>query len=415
MDYKNLKKNHPKLYRMLTEEQQRQQETLDFIASENIVSKSVLEALATEFTNKYAEGKSHMRYYFGNGVVDEMEDHVKDLALKAFKVSPRAWGINIQPYSGSTANLAVYHALLKKGESVLAMHLDHGGHLTHGHKASITGAMWDFMHYGVDHDGHLDYNEIARLARKLKPKLIVCGGSAYPRTIDFKKFHAIAKAVDAYLMADISHIAGLIVGGVHPSPFPYADIVTTTTHKTLRGPRAALIISKKEIADDIDKAVFPGTQGGPHLNTIFAMGVALEEAMTTPFKRYARQIVKNTATLARELQRRGFTLVADGTDNHLLLIDLTQLKMTGKEAGELLEQAGIIANKNVIPYDVRKPWDPSGIRLGTPSVTSRGMKEKEMKLVAQYIRELLIERVSFQDIKKKVTALALQFPCSLTA
>lgn len=410
MDYKNLKKEHPELYGILAKEQKRQRETLDFIASENIVSSAVLEALGTEFTNKYAEGMPGRRYYFGNAHVDEMEEYVRQLVCKVFKISARSWSVNTQPYSGSTANLAVYHALLKKGESVLAMHLDHGGHLTHGHTASITGKMWDFMHYGVDHDGHLDYNEIARLARKLKPKLIVCGASAYSRTIDFKKFHAIAKAVDAYLMADISHIAGLIAGGVHPSPFPYADVVTTTTHKTLRGPRSALIISKKEIAEDIDKAVFPGVQGGPHANQIFAVGVALEEAGTGSFKRYAKQVVKNATALARELQRRGFTLVADGTDNHLLLIDLTTIAMTGKEAGQLLEEAGIIANKNVIPYDVRKPWDPSGIRLGTPSVTSRGMKEKDMRVVAECIRELLIERVSPRIVGKKVSALASKFP-----
>lgn len=410
MDYKSLKKFHPGLYRMLAREQDRQRTTLDFIASENIVSEAVLEALATEFTNKYAEGLPGKRYYHGNEHVDVMEDAVKELACKVFKVSPRSWSVNVQPYSGSTANLAAYHALLKKGDSVLAMRLDHGGHLTHGHTASITGKMWDFMHYGVDHDGYLDYNEIARLARKLKPKLIVCGGSAYARTIDFKKFHAIAKAVDAYLMADISHIAGLIVAGVHPSPFPYADVVTTTTHKTLRGPRGALIISKKDIADDIDKAVFPGVQGGPHLNTIFAIGVALEEAKGAAFKRYNKQVVKNAAALARELQRCGFTLVADGTDNHLLLVDLTPLKVTGKEAGQLLEDASIIVNKNVIPYDVRKPWDPSGIRLGTPSVTSRGMKEKEMRIVAECIRELLVGRIAPQIVRKKVLTLVSRFP-----
>lgn len=410
MDYKNLKKDHPRLYRMLAKEQERQRQTLDFIASENIVSPAILEALGTEFTNKYAEGTPGKRYYFGNSGIDEMEDYVRQLACKVFKVSPRSWSVNVQPYSGSTANLAVYAALLKKGESVLAMHLDHGGHLTHGHTASITGKMWDFMHYGVDHDGYLDYNEIARLARKLKPKLIVCGGSAYSRTIDFKKFHAIAKAVDAYLMADIAHIAGLVAAGAHPSPFPYADVVTMTTHKTLRGPRSALIICKKEIAEDIDKAVFPGVQGGPHLNQVFATGVALEEASTGAFKRYGRQVVKNAAALARELQRRGFTLVADGTDNHLLLVDLTPIAMTGKQAGQLLEEAGIIVNKNVIPYDVRKPWDPSGIRLGTPSVTTRGMREKDMRLVAECIREILIERVPPQIVRKKVIALASRFP-----
>lgn len=410
MNYPALKKSHPKLAAILAKEQKRRTGVINLIPSENFVSPSVLEALATPFTDKYAEGKSRLRYYFGNAVVDELEDYTKELALKVFRLSARAWGVNVQSYAGSVANLAVYAGLLKPGEKVLAMSLDHGGHLTHGHPASLTGQWWKFAHYGVGRDGRIDYAEVARLARKHKPKLIICGGSAYPRRLDFKKFAAIAQSVGAYLLADISHLAGLIIGGAHSSPFPHADIVTTTTHKTLRGPRAAMIFARQSLMPAIDKAVFPGLQGGPHENTIFALAVALEEALKPKFKAYARQVVRNAKALAGELKRRGFSLVSDGTDNHLMLLDVTPLGMSGKEAGARLEQAGIIVNKNAIPNDPRRPWNPSGIRLGSPAVTTQGMKQKQMKIIAGFIADVLRKRTLPAAVRKKVLALAKQFP-----
>ncbi|MBI2626724.1 MAG: serine hydroxymethyltransferase [Parcubacteria group bacterium] len=399
MDYKNLKKNHSKLYKLLVVEKKRQKNVINLIPSENYVSQAVLEALGTEFTNKYAEGYSEMRYYFGNKNVDQLEDYAKLLVYKVFKIKPVDYGVNLQAYSGSTANLAVYHALLNPGDKVLSMSLEHGGHLTHGHKVSLTGKLFNFIHYGVNRNGFLDYDQILQIAQKEKPKMIVCGASAYSRIIDFKKFKEIADSVGAYLMADISHIAGLIAGGAHPSPFPYADIATTTTHKTLRGPRAALIISKKQkskfqvsgsiLHELIDKMIFPGMQGGPHMNTIFAIAVCLEEALKPNFKKYAKQVVKNAKALANELQKLGFKIISDGTDNHLMLIDVTPLGHTGKTAGEILEKNGIIVNKNMIPYDTRKPWDPLGIRIGTPTVTTQGMTEKDMEKIAKKIHSLL--------------------------
>jgi len=370
-------------------EKQRQKKVINLIPSENYVSKNVLAVLGSELTNKYAEGKSHQRYYFGCEIVDKIEDEVKRLIYKVFKISQKKYGVSIQSYSGSIANLAVYLGVLSLGDRVLAMSLEHGGHLTHGHKISWTGKLFKFEHYGVNRKGFIDYGEIAKLAKKFKPKLIVAGHSAYPRKLDFKKFKKIADSVGALLMADISHIAGLVVGGVHPSPFPYADIVTTTTQKTLRGPRGAIIISKKELSDNIEKTVFPGLQGGPHLHTIAAIGVCLEEALRPSFKKYARQVVKNAKMLASELKKLGFKLISNGTDNHLMLVDVTPFGLTGKEAGEKLEKVGIIVNKNMIPYDTRKPRDPSGIRLGTPAVTTLGMKEKEMKKIAEKIHKIL--------------------------
>jgi glycine hydroxymethyltransferase len=384
----------------------RQKKVINLIPSENFVSENVLAALGSSLTNKYAEGKSHQRYYFGNEVVDKIEDRVKELALEVFKVSaspagrpacrrgrfPISWGVNVQPYSGSVANLAAYVGALNLGDPVLAMSLDHGGHLTHGHKVSLTGKLFNFKHYGVDKNGRIDYKEILKIARNFRPKLIVCGATAYPRKIDFKEFSRIAKSVGALLMADISHIAGLIAGGLHQPPFPYCDIVTTTTQKTLRGPRGAMIFAKKELMNEIDKAVFPGLQGGPHLHTIAAIGVCLEEALKPDFKKYAWQTVINAKALATELKRLGFKLISGGTDNHLMLIDVTPLGMTGKEAGEKLERVGIVVNKNTIPYDPRKPWDPSGIRLGTPAVTTQGMKEKDMIRIARKIHAVLTGR-----------------------
>ncbi len=411
-----------KIENIIKAETRRQKETINLIPSENYVSRAVLKALGSPLTNKYAEGKPHQRYYFGNEHIDEVEDQAKALALKAFGLSARSWSVNVQPYAGSIANLAVYAALVKPGDTILAMSLAHGGHLTHGHKASVTGKLWDFVHYGVEQDGLIDYKKVAHLARVHEPKLIVCGATAYSRAIDFEAFAKIAKSVDAYLMADISHIAGLVVGKAHASPFPWADVVTTTTHKTLRGPRAAMMLSRKLkvksekfqketlISDLVDRAVFPGLQGGPHMHTIAAMAQAFSEALEPKFKRYARQVVKNAKAFAKELERFGFTLVTGGTDNHLILADMTRFGMGGQRAGELLERAGIVVNKNMIPYDARTPNDPSGIRLGTPAVTTRGMKEPQMREIAKLIAEVIIEGRSPESVALRVRALARKFP-----
>lgn len=397
------------ILKLLKEEVTRQRETINLIPSENLVSKNVLKALGSVLTNKYAEGKSHQRYYFGNEISDKIEDETKSLVYKVFKISNNDWGVNVQPYSGSIANLAAYLGMLKLGDKVLAMSLEHGGHLTHGHKVSFTGKLFKFEHYGVGKDGLLDYESILKQARKFNPKLIVAGATAYPRTIDFKKFKEIADAVGAKLMVDLSHIAGLVAGGAHPSPFAYADVVTTTAHKTLRGPRGAVVISKKELSENIDKAVFPGLQGGPQLHTIAAIGVSLQEALRPSFKKYASQIVKNAKILATELIKLGFLVVSKGTDNHLMLVDVTPLGFTGSEAGKKLESVGLVVNKNMIPYDSRKPWDPSGIRIGTPAVTARGMKEKEMEKIAGLIHQTLQNKADLGKIKKEVKSLAKDF------
>jgi len=375
--------------KLIQKEVRRQNKVINLIPSENYVSKDVLAALGSPLTNKYAEGQPNKRYYFGNSFVDEIENKTKELVYRAFKINPKSYGVNVQPYSGSIANMAVYLASVKVGDRILAMSLEHGGHLTHGHHVSWTGKLFKFEHYGVGHDGWLDYGEIEKIAKEFKPSLIVCGATAYPRQLDFKKFKDIADGVGALLMADISHIAGLVVGGAHPSPFPYADIVTTTTQKTLRGPRGAIVVSKKELSEAIDKAVFPGLQGGPQIHTIAAMGVALGEALKPSFKKYAKQVVDNAKKLSEELGRLGFKIISGGTDNHLLLVDVTLLGLTGSEAGSKLEKAGIIVNKNMIPFDTRKPWDPSGIRLGTPAVTTQGMKEGDMTKIARRIKEVL--------------------------
>jgi len=388
-----------KVIEILRKEEKRQKTVINLIPSENYVSKNVLRALGSVFTNKYAEGKSGFRYYSGNKFTDELEDYVKELGLKVFGASSKEYGINVQPYSGSIANLAAYLSVLKSGDKILAMSLEHGGHLTHGHKVSMTGQLFSFSHYGVNTKGFIDYKDILKIAKKFRPKLIVAGATAYPREINFKKFREIADEVGALLMADVSHIAGLIVGGVHLSPIPYADIVTSTTHKTLRGPRGAIIISKHQIqkskfnlTESIDKTVFPGLQGGPQMHTIAAMGVAFEEALQPSFKKYANQVVKNAKKLAEELKRAGFKLISGGTDNHLILVDVTSLGLLGKEAADRLEANGIIVNKNSIPFDTRKPWDPSGIRLGTPAVTTQGMKEEDMVEIAKRIAETLISK-----------------------
>ena len=392
--------------KLIDAEKKRQKKVLNLIASENYVSKDVLGVLGSELTNKYAEGYPGKRYYGGNEVMDKVETLAQERALKLFKLSPEEWAVNVQPLSGSPANLAVYLALLPppnyqlpttnyQPPKIMGMSLAHGGHLTHGHKVSATGKFWTQVPYGVDEKTEvLNYETIKEIAVREKPAIIVAGYTAYPRIIDFKKFREIADACNAILMVDMSHFAGLVAGGVYPSPFPYADVVTTTVHKTLRGPRAALIFSKKDergLPAKIDKAVFPGLQGGPHLNQIAAVAVALTEAARPEFKKYAKQVVKNAAALARELARLGWRIVSGGTDTHLLLVDtwMNGKGIGGKEASERLEKAGIIVNKNTIPFDTRSPVDPSGIRLGTPAETTRGKKEKDFIKIAQKIDKIL--------------------------
>jgi len=389
--------------KFIAEEKKRQKSVTNLIASENYVSKDVLEALGSELTNKYAEGYSEMRYYGGNEVVDKIENVCKDRALKLFKLSSKKWSVNVQPLSGSPANLAVYLALVPKGAlpagrqgKIMGMNLSDGGHLTHGHKVSITGKFWQQIPYGVDEKTELlDYEAIKKIAIREKPQIIVAGFTAYPRKINWKKFREIADSCGAYLMVDMSHIAGLVAGGEHPSPFLYADVVTTTTHKTLRGPRAGIIFSKidnREISKKIDKAVFPGLQGGPHLNQIAGVAVALKEATDSTFKKYTKQVVKNAKVLSGDLKKLGWRIVSGGTETHLLLVDVfgsTNGNMSGKEASDRLEKAGIIVNKNTIPFDKRSPVDPSGIRLGVAAETTRGKTEKDFITIAKKIDKIL--------------------------
>lgn len=404
--------------KLIKSEVKRQNETINLIPSENFVSQDVLEALGSPLTNKYAEGYPAARYYGGNTYVDDIETAAKARALEAFKLKEVNWAVNVQPYSGSPANLAVYVALVPIGEKIMGLQLDMGGHLTHGHKVSFTSKAWVSVPYVLNKKTEsLDYEAIGKWAEKEKPKLIVAGYTAYPKIIDFKKFREIADKVEAYLMVDMSHFAGLVAGEVYPSPFKYADIVTTTAHKTLRGPRAAMIFSnrnsktaqanKVEIPKAIDRAIFPGLQGGPHVNQIAGIAVAMHEAMHPSFKKYANQVVTNAKALATELKKLGFRLVGDGTETHLILIDLTNKRMSGKEASDKLEANGIIVNKNTIPYDPRTPMDPSGIRIGTPALTTRGMKEKEMKLVARLIHDILLET---KNVSAEVKKLCKQFP-----
>ncbi|MBV8451600.1 MAG: serine hydroxymethyltransferase [Deltaproteobacteria bacterium] len=377
-----LKRIDPEIYRLIKQEEAYQIESVRLIPSENYVSKAVLEATGSVLANKYSEGYAGRRYYEGQRYIDQIETLVTDRAKSLFG----AEHTNVQPYSGSPANLAVYFALLKPGDKLMGLALPHGGHLTHGWTVSITGNFWRPIHYTVDRESHrIDYDAVRQLARVERPKIIVTGATAYPRQFDFRIFSEIAREVDAYLLADISHIAGLVVAGVHPDPVPYADVVTTTTHKTLRGPRGAMILCRKELAAQIDKAVFPGLQGGPHNHTTAAIGVALKEAATPEFKDYGRQIIRNAKALADELLGRGFQLVSGGTDNHLIVVDLTNKQVIGKKAAQALDRAGIVCNYNTIPFDPRKPFSPSGIRLGTPAVTSRGMREPEMRQIGAWL------------------------------
>lgn len=376
----------PELAALITAEEQLQADTLRLIPSENYVSAAVLEASGTVLQNKYSEGYPGKRYYEGQQIIDQVETVAVERATSLFRMDHA----NVQPYSGSPANLAVYLAFLQPGDTVLGMSLPMGGHLTHGWGVSATGTWFRGVQYGVRRDtGRIDLDEVRDLARAERPKVIFCGGTAVPRTIDFAGFAEIAHEVGAVLVADIAHIAGLIAGGAHPSPAPHADVVSTTTHKTLRGPRGAMLLSRAEHARAIDRAVFPGLQGGPHNQTTAAIAVALKEAATTDFSAYAHQVVANARALGEELASRGFDLVSGGTDNHLLLIDLTGKDVPGKIAAKALDRAGIVVNYNAVPYDPRKPFDPSGIRIGTPALTSRGIPASEMGTVAEWIARVV--------------------------
>jgi glycine hydroxymethyltransferase len=381
--------------KLIDAEKKRQKSVINLIASENYVSKDVLEALGSELTNKYAEGYPGKRYYGGQVYVDQVEMLAQERALKLFGLPAKKWHVNVQPLSGSPANLAVYVGLVPKEGKIMGMSLDHGGHLTHGHKVSATGKFWQQVPYGVDSVTEvIDYVEIKKIAQQEKPQIIVAGFTAYPRKVDFKKFREIADSVGALLMVDMSHFGGLVAGKAYSSPFLYADVVTTTVHKTLRGPRAAMIFSKtdeRELYKKIDKAVFPGLQGGPHLNQIAGVAVALKEADTPAFKKYTAQVVKNASTLAKELKKLGWKIISGGTDTHLILVDtwMNGTGISGKEASDRLEAEGIIVNKNTIPGETRSPIDPSGIRLGTAAETTRGKKEKDMVKIAQKIDKIL--------------------------
>jgi len=392
------------IQKLIQLESKRQKSVINLIASENFVSKDVLSALGSELTNKYAEGYPGARYYGGNEVIDQIEDLCKERALKTFSLDKAKWNVNVQPLSGSPANLAVYVGLLMEEgpkssgsarKKIMGMSLDHGGHLTHGHKVSATGKFFTQIPFGVDPETErINYVELMKIAKKEQPDIIVAGFTAYPRKVDWKKFREIADASGAYLMVDMSHIAGLIAGGVYPTPFKYADVVTTTVHKTLRGPRSALIFSKndnRDLGKKIDKTVFPGLQGGPHLNQIASVAVALKEAQSAGFKNYAKQVVANAKALSNELKKLGWRIVSGGTDSHLLLIDtwMDGSGISGKEASDKLEKNKIIVNKNTIPNDKRSPMDPSGIRIGTAAETTRGKREEDFVLIAQKIDKVL--------------------------
>jgi glycine hydroxymethyltransferase len=384
-----LARTDPEVYRAIQGELERQRFSLELIASENFCSRAVLEAQGSVLTNKYAEGYPRKRYYGGCQWVDVVEELARERLKKLFG----AEHANVQPHSGTQANMAVYFAVLQPGDTILSMSLAHGGHLSHGHPASVSGKLYKIVSYGVSRETEqIDYDEVRSLALEHRPKLIVCGASAYPRIIDFARFREIADEVGSFLMADIAHIAGLIAGGVHPSPIPWADFVTTTTHKTLRGPRGGAILCRKEFAELIDKAVFPGSQGGPLMHVIAAKAVAFGEAMRPEFAEYQRRIVENARALARALAAEGFRIVSGGTDTHLLLVDLRPQGLTGVEAERLLEEVGITVNKNAIPFDPQKPTVTSGIRLGTPAVTTRGMGPTEMAEIAKIIAHVLKER-----------------------
>lgn len=400
----------PEIFKILKKEIEREKKTINLIPSENFVSKAVLKIVGSVFTNKYAEGYPGKRYYGGCEYVDMVEEIARERACKLFN----AEHANVQPHSGSQANMAVYFSTLKPGDKILSMNLTSGGHLTHGAPVNFSGMLYNVVFYNVNRETEMiDYEEVREIAHKERPKMIVCGSSAYSRIIDFSKFHQIAKEVNAYLCADIAHIAGLVIANLHPSPVGHADFVTSTTHKTLRGPRGGLILCKKEFSKKIDSTIFPGIQGGPLVHVIAGKAVAFKEAMKSSFIEYQKQIIKNSKKLCKELSDRGYRIVSGGTDNHLMLIDLTEKKLTGLEAQEALQKVGIIVNKNSIPFDTKPPSITSGIRLGTPAVTTRGMKEKEMEIIAEWIDIALSntgnEKV-LKELSKKVRRFAIEFP-----
>jgi len=405
-----LHKSDPEIYNLIRLEERRQADKIRLIASENYVSIPVLQASGSVLTNKYSEGYAGKRYYEGQQIIDQIEV----LAIERAKTLFGAEHVNVQPYSGSPANLAVYLAFLNPGDTILGMALPHGGHLTHGSPVSISGKYFDAQSYSLDREtGLLNYATIRETALACKPKIIIAGHSAYPRIPDFEKFREIADEVGALLMVDMAHFAGLVAGGAHPSPVPYADVVTTTTHKSLRGPRGAMILCKEKHAAAIDKAVFPGVQGGPHDSTTAAIAVAMREAASDEFKAYATQITKNAKKLAETLLSKGFHLVTGGTDNHLMLVDLTNKGITGKKTAKALDAAGLVLNSNAVPYDPRKPFDPSGIRLGVCAVTSRGFTEKEMVFIGEKIDMIVNDPENTQlqeETAKEVKSLCAQFP-----
>jgi len=410
MKFENLKSTDPEVFEAIEKEIARERKNIVLIASENYASRAVLEVQGSVFTNKYAEGYPGKRYYGGC----EYADVVETLAVKRAKELFGADHVNVQPHSGSQANMAVFFSVIKPGDTILSMSLSHGGHLSHGASVNFSGALYKAVFYGVDREtGYIDYEEVRRLALANRPKIILVGASAYSRTIDFKIFSDIAKESGAYLLADIAHIAGLVAAGLHPSPVPHADFVTTTTHKTLRGPRGGMILCKAEYAKAIDKTIFPGIQGGPLVHVIAAKAVALKEALGPQFKDYQALVIRNAQKLAEELIRGGFKIISGGTDNHLMLVDLNNKQITGREAEEALGKSRITVNKNVIPYDVRTPAITSGIRLGTPCVTTRGMQEAEMVEIADIIASVIQnnkDTATINTLSERVDLLCKKFP-----
>lgn len=405
-----LKTVDPDIWELIQKERDRQEYQLEMIASENLAHEAIMEAEGSYLMNKYAEGYPEARYYGGCTYVDEVEK----LAIERVKMLFGAEHANVQPHSGTQANMAVYFAVLNPGDTILSMNLSHGGHLSHGAAVNFSGKLYKIVHYGVSRETEtIDYDEVRRLALEHKPKIIVAGASAYPRTIDFEAFYQIAQEVGAFLMVDMAHIAGLVAAGIHPSPLPYADFVTSTTHKTLRGPRGGFILCKEKFAKIIDKTVFPGIQGGPHMNVIAAKAVCFKQALEPEFKSYQQQVVKNAKTIAEVFKAEGFRIVTGGTDNHLILVDVSVNGLTGAEAEKLLEEAGITVNKNAIPFDPRPPRITSGIRIGTPAITTRGLKEKEVEEVAHYMCAVLKnpdKEGLRKEIRQKIREICERFP-----
>ncbi|SDP16571.1 serine hydroxymethyltransferase [Eubacterium maltosivorans] len=406
MNFEHVKRKDPEIYEFMEKELKRQQSHIELIASENFVSEAVMEAMGSHLTNKYAEGVPGARYYGGCVYVDEVERIARERAKALFGADHA----NVQPHSGAQANTAVYFAVLEPGDLVLGMRLDQGGHLTHGSKVNLSGKYFNFISYGVSPDSEtIDYEELERLIVEKKPKLVVVGASSYPRAIDFERISKVCKANDALMMVDMAHIAGLVAAGLHQNPVPYADFVTTTTHKTLRGPRGGLILCKAAFAEKIDKAVFPGIQGGPLMHIIAGKAVAFKEAASPEFTEYQKQIIKNAKALCDALTEKGFRIVSGGTDNHLLLVDVSAVGLTGKEADDILGSVNITANKNAIPYDKQKPTVTSGVRVGTPAVTTRGMKEEDMSVIADAFEAALIKK-DLELAKEKVAYLTSKYP-----